>query len=339
MDWFKVLKDEIGSELLSKLSGFLGEEEEATKKAVEGAVPTVLLGLANVAEKPDGAQRIFDAARTTEQEGFGDILGALTAGRTDSLLTQGGELLGSLFGRDEVAPVENAIGRFAGFGNSNSSKSLLGMLLPLVLGFLGRKSKKDGLDVADIASMLYKNKDVLLKLLPAALGALLPKTGVFGGGAAQPRTPTRAQTAPAGGGGLRRLLPIIVLALGAFLLWQFLNRPKQPKEEAPVVQADPAAELEGLVGDFVTTVGLVADGAPTAEAAEVLRRIDEQLLGAIDAVNGMPMAARSDAKTAITQGLTQLANTGALESAMARAEALRPTVNSILAKLRTFAAE
>lgn len=337
MDLWDALKKEIGGELVSRVAGFLGESDASTKKAVEGAVPTVLAGLAGLAGNTRGAEQIYDAARSAAASDRGDVLGALAGGRTGSLLEEGQRLLSTLFGSGATDTAANAVARYAGFSDGRSSKSLLGMLLPLVLGFLGRRANKEGLDASSLGGLLLRNRDVFLKLIPAALGALLPKTGAFGAPAAGARVPAGAGQ---GRGGLGRLLPILLALVAAFVVWR-LMAPKAPPEAPPAqTRLDPVAHLQDLVGTFTRTLSGIEGGGSVAEAATTLARIDAELDGAIDAASRLGGEARARARDAVTLQLSQLADAGTLQRVLDGAgRTLGAETRAILAKLRTFAAE
>lgn len=72
------------------------------------------------------------------------------------------------------------IGRFAGIGEG-TSKSLLGMLGPVVLGALGQQQRSLGLDTGGLASLLTSQKDQITRAMPSGLADQLSAAGLIDG--------------------------------------------------------------------------------------------------------------------------------------------------------------
>jgi hypothetical protein len=60
------------------------------------------------------------------------------------------------------------IGKFAGVGEG-ASKSMLGMLGPVVLGALGQQQRSAGLDANGLMSLLTSQKDQIAAAIPSGL--------------------------------------------------------------------------------------------------------------------------------------------------------------------------
>src|SRR5258705_6710382 len=81
----------------------------------------------------------------------------------------------------------NVLSRFTCVGECSTSK-LLGILTPVVLGFLGKQQKSMGLNAGGLANLLTGQKDNIRAAMPAgldtALSSALPGVSqLFGGGA------------------------------------------------------------------------------------------------------------------------------------------------------------
>ena len=65
--------------------------------------------------------------------------------RAEALVHTGTSTLTSLLGGTTTSALTNAIGQYAGIGDAGS-KSLMGLLGPVVMGVLGQQQRASGLD-------------------------------------------------------------------------------------------------------------------------------------------------------------------------------------------------
>jgi uncharacterized membrane protein YeaQ/YmgE (transglycosylase-associated protein family) len=157
--------------VLQKLSGSLGENTGATRKALEAIVPTILAGMSNHASTTAGASRLFDLAKGVAQGGT-DLIGRLDSHvdehGLDALSRTGGSVLSTLFG-DKLNGLISWLTRYAGIKES-SATSLMGVATNLVLGVLGKDITQKGLTSASFGRMLASLGEPLSKLLPSGIG-------------------------------------------------------------------------------------------------------------------------------------------------------------------------
>src|SRR4029079_13026632 len=71
-----------------------------------------------------------------------------------------------------------SIGKFSGMGDG-MTKSLLGMLGPVVVGTLGPQQRKDSLDATELESLLISQKDQIAAAIPPGLADHLNATGLL----------------------------------------------------------------------------------------------------------------------------------------------------------------
>ena len=124
------------------------------------------------------------------------------------------------------------IARFAGL-KTGSASSLLALIMPLILGLLGRQRSTLGKSPSALAALLGEQKGFLSGLLPAGIGSLL---GLTGYDTARPGV-TTAYVEPKRDNS-KWLLPLIVLGgiVLAALGW-LLSRPNPIRETAVAVQS------------------------------------------------------------------------------------------------------
>src|SRR5690349_1004976 len=129
IDLLDSVKGFINPELIGRASSYLGESNEGITRAINGAIPTSLLGLINNAESGRTAGLLSNAKETASSNILSN-LGSLFSGA--STLPSAVGSLSNLFG-DRTGAITGALSSFAGIKNS-SANSLLGMIVPLILG-------------------------------------------------------------------------------------------------------------------------------------------------------------------------------------------------------------
>lgn len=182
-------------DLVLKIAAALGLDKAVASKAVAAAVPVILAGLVGRSAKPDGAKSIIDAIGKLEPGLLGSLATKLGGSGKDSLVSTGTSALTSLLGSTAVGGLAGALAKFAGAGES-TSKSLLGLLGPVVLGSIGQEQKAQRLDASGLASLLSAQKDHVSAALPPDFSKLLGSTGLLEGIGAGGKS-TAAVTPPA----------------------------------------------------------------------------------------------------------------------------------------------
>jgi sporulation protein YlmC with PRC-barrel domain len=165
----RLLTPEVISRLASA-SGLPGVDNAGAQRAVGAAVPSILNALADVAAKPGGARQLANAVA----EHPADMVGSITATPAGSaqMAEKGNNLLGSLLGGDVLGALASTLSRFVGIGEG-STRTLLGLLTPLIMSVLGREQRAAGLDADGLARMLTGQKQQITAAMPSGLSRLL----------------------------------------------------------------------------------------------------------------------------------------------------------------------
>ena len=264
------------SEVTARISSLLGLSPETTRTVIRAAVPAIMAALVSLVQRPRGRDQLAAAVRDQEPGVLDDLSGMLGGGRQASVLHSGSTLLTSLIGESQVRALSGAISRSAGL-NQGSATSLLAAVAPVVLGALGREQRAQGLDDQGLARLLNDQKDSIAHALPAGLASELGSTGLLDGvadrlgegvgttahaarraGADAARNASVAgstaactagsaaaaarQRTSGGGSWVRWLIGLLVLALLAWLIWQYLLRDRM--EEEAVAPTTPPAPVE-----------------------------------------------------------------------------------------------
>ena len=243
-------KSTIGSGALSSLSKSFGANEEATGKAFDLASSAILGGLIKKASDPRGATDVFDQVKNFDSGGFGldDIVDIFKGGapeeKQSSLSSMGWDLVSGLFGSSKLDSIIEMLSRLTGIGQG-SSKSLLSMVAPLLMGTLAKQVKSGGLDLSDFTSMIMGQKSQVSRNLPASFSQELGIANLLDEGA-QTVQRTANEAAETGAGFLKALVPLaLILGLG-FLIWKMTqsDAAKEVAEEAKsaAVAAEQAVE-------------------------------------------------------------------------------------------------
>ena len=165
--------------MISKIASALGLDHDDAQKAITAGIPAILAGFANMAAKPDGGQLLSNAL--AQQSGTLDQLkNAIGTGAEKAFTEKGMGMLSSLMGSGASSALAGAVGRFAGI-DASTSKSLLGLLGPLVAGVVGQQQRSAGLDAKGLASLLTSQKDQIAAAIPSGFAGLLGGTGLLEG--------------------------------------------------------------------------------------------------------------------------------------------------------------
>lgn len=181
---------------IAKIASVLGIDRNVAQKAVAGAIPALLASLADVASTPNGARQLTNTL--TQQSSSLESLKNLVGGAGQNLLAESGSsMLSGLFGGGTLDAMAQTIGKFAGIGEG-TSKSMLGMLGPVVLGALGHQQRSAGLDAGGLASLLTSQKDQIAAAMPAGLADQLSAAGLIDGATGSLRSGAAAASAAGG---------------------------------------------------------------------------------------------------------------------------------------------
>ena len=138
-----------------------------------------------------------------------------------AVIDQGASVLTSLLGGKTFSALTSAVGQYAGF-DSGGSKSLMGLLGPVVLGVLGKEQRDRGLDASGLASLLTSQKSNVIGALPSGFAKYLSDAGLDDVTKSQAKFSSRATSASAPSIAPWLLGALLLLALGA-LVWHLLS--------------------------------------------------------------------------------------------------------------------
>ncbi len=275
------IKEYVTPELIGQAANLFGENEGGISKAIGGLAPTILAGLLNKSGDSHATGGIFNAL-SNFNPGILDNLGSLLGGGNlahNDPKDAAGQLLGSIFGA-KVPAITNAIAAYSGT-KSSSVSSLLGMVGPLVMGFLSKKINTDGLNVSGLANLLQGQKSSILGALPTGLGSILGLSDL--GGAVSAGT-----EAVTGNRWIWPLLLLLGIGGGIILYMKYCSvRPEAAKVEVPApatpepakpVLTFPAGTQEAAMLAFVQDANAAIDKNKWFDFPEIMFDVNKATL-------------------------------------------------------------
>jgi hypothetical protein len=181
-------------DMIAKIASVLGLDRSVAQKAIAGAVPALLAGLADITSAPNGARQLSNTLAQQQAGSLENFKSIIGGSGQNTLAETGSSMLSGLFGGGTLDTMAQAIGKFAGLDGA-SSKSLLGMLAPVVLGTLGQQQRSAGLDASGLASLLGAQKDQIAAAIPSGLADQLSAAGLIDRAAGTVRSGTAAASA------------------------------------------------------------------------------------------------------------------------------------------------
>lgn len=276
------LREGLPADVIERAASVIGESPASTTKAVGATLPAMLGGLVNRSGDTNVLSNLIGLLRQAGSDS--DALRSPAAmldglqGTGTAAGDMGDSLLSTIFG-GKLAAVSDTIGSFAGIRGS-SARSLLGMVAPLLLGVIGDRVKKDGLDTGGLSRLLNDQRGEVMAALPAGLESAAGLSQLEGAATASTRdiasdARRRASevatgpTVPAVRGGFNWMWPVLgVAAIAA--IWFFTRGGGQGMEDDASRMAGGAAAAIDSAGERVAAA---AGGAVDAVSGWVKRTL------------------------------------------------------------------
>lgn len=296
-----LVKGAVTDQVMGQLGGLLGQSDrKKTSSVFESATASILGGLLNKSQSPQGNQEIFKAASEADDsilDKLGDLLGG--GDQTVGFEQQGGGMLDMVFGNQRNGII-GMLSSALGFDKTMIGK-LLTMAAPILLGVISRQMKSSSMDAAGLGSMLSDQKQHLGNYLPAGMGSELG-LGNLTSSLTSNSTPTPTSStpvsqpspqasAPSGGGGgsiAKILIPLLLLGALAYGVMKFTGSrdggaEDAMQEEVPELNLD----LDGATPNMDLDLGGIDFGAIGGEAGEKLKNLQGQFSGIASGFQGL----------------------------------------------------
>lgn len=309
MNIVEMIVSQFGSQIVGAIASALGIEQNKAQSGLASSIPAILAGLVGLTSKPEGTKTFSNTLDQADPGFLDNLSSALQGGNQGSLIDTGTKMLGSLFGDNKVGGVVSALAGAAGL-QSGIAKSLIGLAAPAVMGMLKKEQKSSDLDLNGLVGMLQGQKQNISAALPSGLSSQLSSAGLLDGfsdigrSAAAQTTQAAAAAADTGGSIMRWLIPLIILAVLAWLAWQYLFAPKpgpvptsppvtsQAPQSIMVEGVDLGQKLSGVIAGLGTTLSGIKDAAGANAAVADLTAQGEGLGTVAALVDKLPPAGR-----------------------------------------------
>jgi hypothetical protein len=244
-----LIKDQLSDQVMNQVGSMLGGDSSQLNSAVGSAIPGLLSGLMNLGSDSTSANAMATAINDQDDSILDNLGDLLSSGDSqDSLLGTGSKVLSSLLGDSALGTLASTIAGFSGLGKG-SSKSLLGLLVPVIFSVIKRKLLgSGGFNVGSLLDMFSGQKENITAAMPAGFDQQLQASGFTSNFSSTVNEVTEKisdgveEVASSGSSWLARLIPLALL-IGAmwFLYNQFTQSEIEiPETPVPVVNTDVA---------------------------------------------------------------------------------------------------
>ena len=154
-------------EVMQKLAGLAGISSTNAKRAIDALIPTQLYDLVSMGTTEAGANRLLSVLK--EQKGTESFAHVLLAGDAMQSQAKAGDALQSAIYGDDLSHRIGSVASSIGIPQGAAS-SLMGMIMPTVVGVLGREVRERGLDAAGLVNLLRGERETVERAMPAETG-------------------------------------------------------------------------------------------------------------------------------------------------------------------------
>jgi hypothetical protein len=256
----------LGPQIVSRIASSLGLDKTSTQKAASAAIPGLLTALISLVSKSQGAAKLNDAVAQQQPGVLSSLAGVIGQSGQKALIDNGASALSSLLGGTTLSGLSSAVAQYAGIGEGGT-KSLMGLLGPVVLGVLGNQQRSSGLDASGIAKLLTSQKDTVRAALPSGFSKYLSEAGILDGMTGSVTKPAYQTPRSTPSVWPWLLGALAVIGLGAFA-WHLLSGRHAEGPTTAIEAPSPAEALDKLRG---VKVGDVDIGALAKSAVDDLR--------------------------------------------------------------------
>ena len=246
----------ITPDVVSKAASAFGESEAAIRKGVGGAFPALLSGVASRADDSSFASSLFELVRSPANDSgiLNDVGSLVGANSLSPMVGLGTQLMGMLFG-GRTSTFTNTLAGYAGI-KSSSASTLLNVAAPLVLAFIGRHARNDGLNATSLATLLRNQKHSFAAAVPSQLAS----AGRYPGTPVKDRAAYAAPEAERRATIWRWLLPAMAAIVGLALLIPLFGRKERVDERdlmGAAVEPARVPEYQAVAPTAATPTGTV----------------------------------------------------------------------------------
>jgi OmpA-OmpF porin, OOP family len=170
----EIVKKQISGEILQKAAAFLGEDTNASQKALSAILPSVLGGVVNQSTSISSATNLMNTLTTDGHDGsiFNSLSNLLNGGSaTQGLMASGDSIVKNLFG-NKTSGIVDWIASYAGI-KTGSASGLMSLVSPVVMGAIGKQISGGQTGVSGLINLLGGQTNFIKNALPSGLSSVL----------------------------------------------------------------------------------------------------------------------------------------------------------------------
>jgi outer membrane protein OmpA-like peptidoglycan-associated protein len=234
-------------EMMNKMAGILGESTINVQQAMQGIIPSVIIGIILKTEFGDP----YDTFNLSKEAAKIEIpFNQTSLAWWWNTNYKGVDYLKSLFG-GKISDLTDAISGYSGL-SPKSASSLLNVVAPAAYGILGRHVLETDMNVNSLRSFLNSEKKKTLNSIPAGIFM----EGIMGmenlSGFSEKFTAAQTQSIRSKQK-IKWAVPLAILVLAAGVIWYFLVR-QEPVESPSVSTVQQDVPVKDTTGDGDTPV-------------------------------------------------------------------------------------
>ena len=168
------VKKQITDDVLQKAAAFLGEDTQASQKALNAILPSLLGGVVNQSTNVKDATQLANVIYIEGHDGniFNSYANLFNGGSaTQGLMVSGDHIVKNIFVH-KTSSIVDWIAAYAGI-KTGSASGLMNMVAPIVMGAVGEHLTIGQSQVSNLMNLLNGQTNFIKSALPAGLSSVL----------------------------------------------------------------------------------------------------------------------------------------------------------------------
>jgi hypothetical protein len=148
----------------SQIASHLGESELSVSRALESSIATVLSGMAAKSQDSNALGKVLDLLPGTLKDVSWSHIASVLTNTASPGIAAGNHIMSELFSSSGTK-VARALGCQTGLAPEKAS-TLLAISAPMVVSFLSRKMRNEGMNTSGLARLLHRESSNIHRILP-----------------------------------------------------------------------------------------------------------------------------------------------------------------------------
>ena len=272
------VKKQITDDVLQKAAAFLGEDTQASQKALNAILPSLLGGVVNQSTNVKDATQLANVIYIEGHDGniFNSYANLFNGGSaTQGLMVSGDHIVKNIFVH-KTSSIVDWIAAYAGI-KTGSASGLMNMVAPIVMGAVGEHLTIGQSQVSNLMNLLNGQTNFIKSALPAGLSSVLGLSNLIldtpsvVSTAQAEKIASEAHTLVAEKSLLSRVLPWFFLLLAGLAGMFYLKTCNTKAPESP--QATAVTEVPPIVAPVTTKKLSLPEGDITVKTGSFLDQL------------------------------------------------------------------